>query len=407
MFRRPHFDLPEEHSHSSQDVVSPLTITDADHFHSPSKSSTLAVPDRSKQGTYLPGSINSKSKSSPKRDSPTHPPSRNSGRTNASTQSNIREVAPWIDFDVDLSLPPPIQLPITQEQIISQSSAEGPSKQMTPVGSFIQMFQQSSRDSPPLPSHRYRRKSGDLKGLAGLLRSGSPSKTQDTTKSALIRSRNPMAKLFDGAASIEDRFQICDTTPLPSRASSFDIRRATPTRDRRVRRASSSDGTMRLHSPTPVRPFSPDMPLTMRRRGALCTNSDDDGGLTFPRFSYTLPIAPLLLTPTAATEDPFDEAALMRSPSDLLVSLKKFMTRPLSTTPVSSTCGSPRTSKVTVDGSVELSAQEEPTRVRSASKDKDVQIVFNNPFRRESSPLIKTRAFRKRESSGVAPDEVG
>jgi hypothetical protein len=105
-------------------------------------------------------------------------------------------------------------------------------------------------DSPPMTPVGERRKSGNFKNMAGFLIPGAKAKEQ--RKSIFVRSRNPMAKLFDGATSLDD-----DEPPLYE-PSHLDL---------------EGNDTERVHSPVPFRPFSPD-DLAGRRRGLYTSDNE-------------------------------------------------------------------------------------------------------------------------------------
>lgn len=100
-------------------------------------------------------------------------------RTGISGQSNIKEVAPWLDCDTNLVLPElPVEIPHVRDCIFSQTlkpSTEG-------------------LNSAPHSAPRGRRKrSTDFK-----IPSSSATK-KDNKKMAIVRNRSPISKLFDGS----------------------------------------------------------------------------------------------------------------------------------------------------------------------------------------------------------------
>jgi hypothetical protein len=171
-----------------------------------------------------------------------------------------------------------------------------------------------------------------------------------------VRSRNPMAKLFDGTAS------EADEAPHPR---------------------GSSEG---IRSPVPMRPFSPDSPFRAGRRDAIYTDSGED-------FPAGLPIvhAVEITMVSHPKDDPFVDTA-----SAMPMSLKKFISRPRAATPV---------------GSIDMTPSSPPSpwmtnaayRLRR-SLDADVKIAFRNPFGGMGSPKKKGKA--RCCSREVAPDTV-
>jgi hypothetical protein len=89
---------------------------------------------------------------------------------------------------------------------------------------------------------------------------------KDERKSIFVRSRNPMAKLFDGVDETED------DGPPPYEAY------------RRDSGADDEEESPRVHSPIPIRPFSPDIGIELQRRHGIYTATND-------------PLLPLLASP--------------------------------------------------------------------------------------------------------------
>jgi hypothetical protein len=95
-----------------------------------------------------------------------------------------------------------------------------------------------------------RRKSGDSESYLSPARAGSKRDVESSRKSIFVRTKNPMAKLFDGAAEMEE-----------------EERGSRGKKDT----STSSDGT-RVLSPVPRRPFGQESAFAAGRRGVLYTS---------------------------------------------------------------------------------------------------------------------------------------
>jgi hypothetical protein len=187
MFKRLHFD-DETHVHlmPDEEVVSPRTISDPEPFP---KSSTLAVPTQPNR-TNTHDKVDVFPSEGPSREPSPAGSNTSTAHTATSTNPglNIREVAPWIDFDADLTIP-------SSPTDDTSSKLERPVPQSTKTRD---VFQSSPKVTTPQSTFHVhaRRESGDFKAMANLGPSG-PRK--DTRKSIFVKPKNPMAKLFDGA----------------------------------------------------------------------------------------------------------------------------------------------------------------------------------------------------------------
>jgi hypothetical protein len=256
----------------------------------------LVVPRQtSRRPNYL-GGDESSPQGSPTDRSPVTNSGASSEHTGASMQSKIGEVAPWIDVDAGLSQPPPSESPtILHRGSVSQPLSKSSMKK-TGVTRHTQRHKfRLPQESPPIALRRERRKSGDFKGMTGVLSPGSSHKSKESRKATFARSLNPIAKLLDGADSLDcddDNNNYFRNARFDPTMSFSGPRQTTPPR----RRATSSDSAVRVHSPVPLRPFSP---LALGPRGGMYT-SDDSGcaasplddpfvELPSPRFPLSLP----------------------------------------------------------------------------------------------------------------------
>ncbi|KAF1830443.1 hypothetical protein BDW02DRAFT_650637 [Decorospora gaudefroyi] len=275
LFKHPQFD-EEAHVHvpTNEDVISPKTISDEDPLpQSVVKSNKLVVPAKpSTQGKGDTSSNDSRGRVSPAGSNAS------SAHTAISTIRgiDIREVAPWVDYDAGLTMPSlPVEdtLIVHERPIITQSATirddkDAKSAQGTPQSSFYGPI-----DSPgPQGEHHLggshkTRKSGEFKGAAGLQLSPASSKRNDR-KSVLVRIRNPVAKRLDGADLDDESFgwdgQAVEGTFLSAEPISPDVMQ-------RGRPISVGDMPDRTLSPVP---FGLDSPFTMGRRDAICPGND-------------------------------------------------------------------------------------------------------------------------------------
>lgn len=248
-FKHPRFDISEKHHADSIDIVSPMTVTEVEssrfQWNKSSKPRALTQTQNAHET-----SSNDQHQSMDVAGS-----TASSNHTTASTASDIREVAPWIDFDAELSLPSPSnEAPIVRKQIISQAPAAPVKKD------HVKSSRPTKRDTHSSVSTVHSRKKSDdfKKGSQDL---GVPIlKKSDSRKSIFVRSRNPMAKLFDGANDELDDY-FCDA-----------VGRTRPPEPRH----DSSDESLRVHSPTPVRPFSPKRPFAEKGRDFVSSRSEFD-----------------------------------------------------------------------------------------------------------------------------------
>ncbi|EMD58764.1 hypothetical protein COCSADRAFT_58043, partial [Bipolaris sorokiniana ND90Pr] len=221
MVRRLHFD---EEAHirviGDDEALSPKTAPVADplDFTSVDKNGTLAIPSRSNRGnTHKKADLSSNGpdgRSSPAGSNASSAHTTQTTHTAASTlpKINVREVAPWIDFDADLTIPEPSEEPliIHQRPIIAQMN-------ITPAGSPKAHNTESpklqSRDhlhSPiestlsPIPTERHsddrqeKRHEGDFKSMLGEVFSLQHVAKKEKRKNEAPPKKKLMTEIFDG-----------------------------------------------------------------------------------------------------------------------------------------------------------------------------------------------------------------
>ncbi|KAI4643765.1 hypothetical protein J4E93_006778 [Alternaria ventricosa] len=217
IFKHLHFD-EEAHVHvlDKEDVISPKSVPEADPLTAAtmSKSNTLLVPAKpSRTNTHSKADVSTLG-SEPRRHASPAGSNASSAHTHASTTTfpgiNIREVAPWIDYDADLSLPPPPEdsTIVHQRPIITQSIATDSIKTSISRDTFGTPVE-TDTSSPgggngnangngSIDGGRHGRR-GDAEFGDSLSPHGHGGKKDGgKRKSILVRNRNPMGRLFDG-----------------------------------------------------------------------------------------------------------------------------------------------------------------------------------------------------------------
>ncbi|EUC49453.1 hypothetical protein COCMIDRAFT_61313, partial [Bipolaris oryzae ATCC 44560] len=221
MVKRLHFD---EEAHvrviGDDEALSPKTAPVADplDFTAVDKNSTLAIPPRSNRGNvHAKADLSSNGpdrRSSPEGSNASSAHTAQTTHTTASTlpKINVREVAPWIDYDAGLTIPEPSEEPliIHQRPIIAQTN-------ITPAGSpeaynsdSLKLQSREHMHSPikstlssMLTEHhsddrQEKRHEGDFKGILGEVLSPQHVTKKEKKKSEAPRKKNLMTKLFDG-----------------------------------------------------------------------------------------------------------------------------------------------------------------------------------------------------------------
>jgi putative methyltransferase len=403
IFTLPRFDLRKEHFHKQPDVVSPGPISDADHFllaQSTDTSSVILAQNRLLSNHQQCGNSTSSKGGRNQIDTSRKSIASSSGSV-ANTLPNIRDIMPWIDYEYGITLPSHIEdPPIMHNETSLQATKSSIKKTNKDSNNIVERnIHHHAKYSPPMTSRSDRRKSGDFNGMAGFLSPGASLKGKDSRKSILMRSRNPMAKLFDGTASVDEEVdEYLDNTASHPRQASLHTLQMNPKRDRRKQRASSSDGAIRVHSPVPIRPFSPETPFPMARRGAIYTNENNDCHLMVPiAHSRHIEDPEHLASPH---DDPFIERPPSRLCTSLPSSLNKLRLQPKTAATLGS--GPALTlSSNTYGGDVE--GRDAAQRLLHTMDSLDIKIPFKNPF--GGSPAARKRTGRE-SSVNIAPDVV-
>jgi len=229
IFKHLHFD-EEAHVHvlDKEDVISPKSVPEADPLTAAtmSKSNTLLVPAKpSRTKTHSKADVSTVGGESRRHASPAGS-NASSAHTHASATTfpgiNIREVAPWIDYDADLSLPSPPedstivhQRPIITQSIATDSIKTSVSRDTfgTPVETDMSspVGGGNGNSNGSIDGGRHG-KGGDVEFGDSLSPQGHGhghghglgvgKKDGGKRKSILVRNRNPVGRLFDGV--VED-----------------------------------------------------------------------------------------------------------------------------------------------------------------------------------------------------------
>ncbi|KAF2790498.1 hypothetical protein K505DRAFT_79148 [Melanomma pulvis-pyrius CBS 109.77] len=346
---------------------------------------------------------------SPINDSPQSEPSFQSNisstRTINGNVEEIREVAPWIDFDPELRTPTPINHLRSASTSIQRGSIRTPSR-----GGTVRSRPTSKDPSPDLresPNAGTTHKRGLISWEPkdpGLTRKKDARKkdSQLSVMTPFTRNRNPLAKLFDGTE--EDFFSYKQT-----RGVSLSPKSTTRMAQRHLR-SSSSDATVRLLSPVPTRPLSPTSPLITHRRDAICPPYS----LDYISVTGTFEISEPPSRTSSSFHDPFIEPPALaashkaKSQRSLPVSLKDFISKPRTATPVSvspayETPGSELFSR-SVRGRNDSNfggGEREGSVARQ-----QLRAMFKNPFKetRDRDAEGRSRKFSNESVEVLAPD---
>jgi hypothetical protein len=353
MFKRLRYDLPERAPYIQPDVISPGTVTDRPQFFiSPVKSSAPPISAMTKRLSHIQLDADPVSNAqNPRLDAQatSQSPSNSAQTGKGKAAASIRDIIPWIEYEPALTVPSETSL--KRDEDTSQTSKE------VSGGTDSKKSHNSSNkdkhDTPPLALARNRRKSGNLRGMTGFLSTGAK---RGDGKKAPPRSANPMAKLFDGAASEGDE---------PSEASPPGVRKTST--HGCGRNASSSEAGVRVLSPQPMRVFG----TAMERRGGMYSDVQEEvKRVTIPNVS----------------EDPFIDAG------------------PALPVPLKEVVAQPRTdSSLDVSAAMSCAQRDDTERLRLAMQGLDIKVNFENPF---FSQPTRTKT-RKASSEAVAPDFVG
>ncbi|KAL6705608.1 hypothetical protein ACN47E_006555 [Coniothyrium glycines] len=386
LFHTPQFqDRTVVHSLIQQDVVSPMTIPDmANTPFLPAKSSTLALPERSNIRPLL-------IKRSDTVFSDADEYKSSSGSLNSSAHTaihraplDIKEVAPWTDLDAPSPLSSPANIPvISRYSIVSLENPAGRGRtDRTEASESIANDDACDSPSPPAARHG-RRRGSELKTVSTYLKTlGSK---QDIRKSTFKRNRNPMGKLLDGVEEVSDYF---GATSRRDWTLSLELEPAAP--DFPLgKRPSSSEGTMSICTPIPTRMFSPDSPLSMRRRNEICEPNDID----------TVPLVPTIPTVHLISDgDSYIHPSVSYLPTSRSSSSDRLLSPSRAAAAIQSHPKTP-VQEVSLHQQHDSSSIPGPNRLQKTThhleEPAEVKTEFKNPF--DPSPKVETRVRTRSE----------
>ncbi|KAF2442885.1 hypothetical protein P171DRAFT_522571 [Karstenula rhodostoma CBS 690.94] len=290
--------------------------------------------------------------------------------TSKSRQS-ITEFAPWIDYELPhLTLPTTGDLALTKRSTIRSNSSPDQPDSHTPARRKLTHKNGGDEYTVLL------RPESSIKDLDP----GIDLRAKTSNNSIFVRSRNPVAKLFDGtedeASAANDYFSL--RRPRAASASS----KCTAVVSRRRERASSTGDTLQPVAPIPVKHVSPSL-LFFERRDAVA----------FPYGDAMSPLSPLdwssgILSCDPSTEDESTQGVPTTATGALLTPLKDFIaSRPVATTSstLTSLCRAVRTDIHRRGGYCDVSPMQTHTTPRphdivSEIEESEIEVAFLDPF---------------------------
>ncbi|EMD94822.1 hypothetical protein COCHEDRAFT_1191617 [Bipolaris maydis C5] len=343
MVKRLHFD-EEAHVH----------VTGDDEALSPKTNNTLAIPSGSnRQNIHARADLPSNGPDGRSSQAGSNASSAHTTQTTHTAASNlskinVREVAPWIDFDANLTIPEPSEEPliIHQRPIIAQTNT-------TPTGSpkahntgspkhqsREHLYSPIQSTLSSIVTERYsddrqaRRHEGDFKGMLGEVLS--PQHTVKKEKrSEAPRKKNLMTKLFDGI--LDDDNSKVDGSSWETKTSFFKTDPAIP----RHKSADFSTSWKQISQPFShvfLNPCSAESQLKLPRSNdigfvkgtAHLLSSDTASNNVNTSISTSVP-----------NEEPFIENPTVRRQNAMPISMKILTSQPSSATTVSSAICTP------------------------------------------------------------------
>ncbi|ORY05925.1 hypothetical protein BCR34DRAFT_42403 [Clohesyomyces aquaticus] len=278
-------------------AMSKAAVSPTPSWHSTFSKEAPSIPPGSPRRVKSPGptadsplSLGPKATSSSESpaNSDTHSPLQKLPSAGTNTQksllSDIKAVAPWVEFDDHLAPPAAPSnnnasrrqtfyrdariSPSSTRAVSPHSSTSNPNSQMSKsdLKSSSPTSRGFSRSPTKVPEHvRKSRERQERKSLQILEQDLEKGESRRSLIKPGVRSRNPLAKLFDGGSETLDReyHAQLDYFTYPKREA------RESERQRRLKLASSSSATMRPLSPIPYRPLSPLSPLLGSRRDAV------------------------------------------------------------------------------------------------------------------------------------------
>lgn len=361
--------------------------------------SMLRVPTQTTSRSLTLGSRSE----SPVSDSKSHPPHpatmpalQSTASSTHSHTSDIREVAPWIDYELDM-YERPIS-PGEREEFpnVSRNSTRKP-----------EIPHPSARNSPS-PMRMKRREEKKRIVPVTSMSQGQDLKSKESRKSVFVRSRNPMAKLFDGA---EDAATAGDDYfSYKHRVRSGTAKRTSPI-VRQCERASSSYETPL--SPIPVRLMSSTSPLLLKRRDAICLPYGYALSPSTPTTDFREYIPTSAVSTDETSKDVMSTRSIPSLPLSLPVSLQSLISKSRPTSALTTPTSSPHLGYKDGELGKELEKVDESTmddsamvadQLRRLIEDaSEVKVAFRNPFQKRDG---EEAATEREIIIDVAPDVI-
>jgi hypothetical protein len=359
------------------------------------------VPTRPTAQTHKPESSSSgvKSASASKQE---FTPSNGSSQSHTSV---IREVAPWVDYELEpivqagesiaragiISIPGDLE----KTRRVSRKSTQS----LKAESNLDAEYSAGHSLRPPKSIHERDVHDRGRRGGAHTGTNSSNEASKERRKHVFkdVRSRNPIAKLFDGAGSTEDE---ADDYFSHKRRATSESPKGTATLARERRRASSSH-EMPL-SPIPVQPISPNSPLLRDRRDAICLPHGYVVSPGTPSINLNELAIPTTMSMAKASQDVASPRSIPSVSFPLPVSLQSLISKPKPMPALTTLASSPHTSPRTRDTSVDEYGAADGLR-RYMEGMKDGKVAFRNPFGKKDGETV----VRGQGSSDVAPDVVG
>lgn len=395
-----------EHSHvhfSGQDTVSPMTVARAGQLGLATVESN-EIAEHTEPHARRPHTGNESSRGNSNVHGSGAISNNSIAHIAASAQANIREVAPWIDFDAGLTLSS-LDNPSSITRDDTTSPVPKPSTEIKKASTKITQRRGAERLGSQRGRRRRRRKSDAMEDTTTSLSPPSWTK-KDTRKSIFQRSRNPMAKLFDGVD--DDANPSLSNTLLNRKPAAL---RIDPTASEPLRREdmASPYGTLRVHSPIPIRPLGLESPLStfgMVRRDAICPTDDLES--LFPGLpGVKSDSVDVVLFPRDEEEHFADTQISPQLQNSLPGLLKSLVIRPVAAVYVPGATSTPTLACSEERQSVSvgvLPAAKALQKMMQEFQTVDIKVAFKDPFC--DTPYIRQPLERESSSLGVAPDVV-
>lgn len=309
----------------------------------------------------------------------------NSIRTTTSANLNIKEVAPWLNFETSLTLPTPSTDASTEDVFGSPKSrrtysikSQSHPRRWQDKNSF-QGARPNGKNSTflkPTPEHVEH----SILGTDGY-------------ESVGASNRSPRVKLFDGVEDYDGDYMGSAAHNSPEKY--MPVSSKTP-KGGQHERAMSADDNTNAYIPSDDRPLTPDTPFKMARRNAICPANDyvsllsstlktTKRGMRESEGKTIIGIAPPARH--ASTSPLMSSSDVKAPPRQADASIDSLIT------PTRESASDPRTLVV---------ASHRAKQIMHDAFGKDVKVAFYDPF--SGSP--KKKRVDRESSEHIAPDSV-